>query len=348
MIGGLPMISEIVRSRANVDSGAKTRFANFWHGLFLLACAALIPMLLHLIPLAALAGMLVYTGFRLAHPNEFLNVYRIGREQLVVFISTLVSVLLTDLLVGVVIGVAIKFIIHASRGVPIRSMFRPQLAMEELENQTIRIVVGDSAIFSNWIPLKRHIESFGLLEGRNVQLDMSRTKLVDHNVLERLHQLEQEFAEQQLQLLVTGLEGHLSSGGHQMATRIRGLASIRRLTIIASPEIEEWLASRFVQLGASGYTVVECKGAGRTVLMGNTVKPGRQVRIEVIAPHETTEAILAFLAHEVMGAHSLTACVETVDVLRLDAFTSEVSSTINDRKWSSLSARVPSHLQDSP
>src|SRR5690606_25183236 len=116
LVGGLPMISEIVRSRANIDNGARTRFADMWHGIFLLACVALIPMLLHRVPLAALAAMLVYTGYRLAHPTEFVNVYRIGREQFVIFVTTLVAVLATDLLVGIGIGIAVKVVIHLMNG----------------------------------------------------------------------------------------------------------------------------------------------------------------------------------------------------------------------------------------
>ncbi len=325
LVGGLPMISEIVRSKANIDNGARTRFANLWHGVFLLTCVALIPMVLHRIPLAALAGMLVYTGFRLAHPHEFVSVYRIGREQLVVFVVTMVMVLATDLLIGVIIGVAVKFFIHMSRGVSLRSMFKPTLAVREVDGQTIEISVGDSAIFSNWIPLKRQIESYGLLEGKNVVLDMAQTKIVDHNVMERLHAMEQEFQEQQLELRVTGLEGHLSATAHHLSTRHRGLASIRRITIVVDPDIESELERRLIDLGATGYTAVQCYGMGKHDIHDSSSVPASRVRIEVIAPSHVTESMLEYLARDVMPKHFITVCAETVDVLRLDAFTESTS-----------------------
>ena len=172
LLGGLPMISEIVRSKANIDNGGKTRFANFWHAIFLLLCVAFIPTFLHLIPLAALAAMLVYTGFRLTHPTEFIHIYRIGREQLAIFITTMVMVVVTDLLVGVLIGVILKVSLHLANGVPLRSLFKPYLEVEDVSENTSLIRARDSAVFSNWIPFRRQIEQVGLVQQRNLVIDL--------------------------------------------------------------------------------------------------------------------------------------------------------------------------------
>ncbi|MGR3318312.1 MAG: SulP family inorganic anion transporter [Candidatus Anammoxibacter sp.] len=218
-VGGLPMISEIVRSKANIGNGARTRFADMYHGIFLLLFVALTPFLLRHIPLAALAAMLVYTGFQLTAPREYAHMYRIGVEQLVIFITTIIAVLATDLLIGIAIGIGAKFVILIINGVPLRSLFKPYLDVENRSNNTIAIIAKDSAVFSNWIPFKRQLEQLGLVQGKNVIVDLSKTKLVDYNVMEKLHEIGREFEQNNLKLEVTGLEGHRKLSKHPLASR---------------------------------------------------------------------------------------------------------------------------------
>ena len=223
-LGGIPMISEIVRSRANIDNGAKSKFSNMFHGLFLLAAVALIPRLLNLIPLASLASMLVFTGFRLAHPREFAHVLHLGREQLVVFVSTIIGVLATDLLVGIFIGMGVKLLIHFINGMPITSLFRPFLTIEQIDDRTYRIAAAKSAVFSNWLLFRRQIYLYGLLQDKNVIVDLSETNLVDHTTLEKLNALKQDFVAKGLTLEIVGLDQHISLSGHPEGTRIRSAA----------------------------------------------------------------------------------------------------------------------------
>ena len=215
-VGGLPMISEIVRSKANIDNGARTRFANMFHGLFLLAFVALVPALIDRIPLTALAAMLVFTGFRLASPKEFVHMYQIGREQFIVFVSTVIGVLATDLLVGIGIGILVKAIIHVINGAPVSSLFKPSMSVENEGDDSATIKVDNSAIFSTWIALKNRI---GRPNTKKVVVDLSGTKLVDHTVMANLEALEREFAESDRELSVTGLDGHSQLSEHPLAAR---------------------------------------------------------------------------------------------------------------------------------
>lgn len=324
MVGGLPMISEIVRSKANIDNGARTRFADFWHGMFLLVCVAFIPMVLHRIPMAALAAMLIYTGFRLAHPTEFMNVWRIGREQLVIFVVTLVAVLATDLLIGIAIGIATKVVIHMANGVSLRSLFKPEIEVAEDDGQTVRLTAYNSAVFSNWIPIRRQIERLGLVERKNIVLDLSAVQFIDHTVMDKLHEMENDFEQQGLTFNTLGLEGHQPFAGHAQSARRKGLWTVRRLTIMADPEIEQALEAGLIRLGASGFTAIPCRGAGRRELLENGGQPRPQVRIEVIAPKEACEAMMDFLRREAQSEHRVTFAVETVQVARLDAFDQSV------------------------
>jgi MFS superfamily sulfate permease-like transporter len=217
--GGLPMISEIVRSKANVDNGAQTRFGNMFHGLFLLGFVALLPGLIHRIPLAALSAMLVYTGFRLASPREFISVTRIGKEQLLIFVATLLGVLATDLLTGVGIGIVVKLAIHLINGMPLRSIFKPFLDIEPRDDTTCVIHARGSAVFTNWIPFKQQIEHIGLVQRNNLIIDLSETRLVDHSVMEKLHEMQKDFEQEGLSLELTGLDAHRKLSEHPLSAR---------------------------------------------------------------------------------------------------------------------------------
>ncbi len=318
-IGGPPMISEIVRSKDNIDNGARTRFADLWHGLFLLGFVAMLPALIHRIPLAALAAMLVYTGFRLASPKEFINVYKIGAEQLVIFVGTVIAVLATDLLIGIGIGIALKVAIHVANGVPLRSLFWPYLEVTTEGDDKVIIKADESAVFSNWIPFKRQIERLGLVQRNNVVVDLAGTKLVDHSVMEHLHALELDFEEQGLHLEIIGLEGHKPMSQHDFAARKRGMSRLRRVTVVTSNDLQQELANKFIELGASGFTAMSCSGVGRSTRAEGNGKPQEQTRLEVVVPDEVANSIVNYL-QVVSREHRATVCLETVEVPQLDDF----------------------------
>ena len=219
-VGGLPMISEIVRSKANIDNGARTRFANMFHGLFLLGFVALAPALINQLPLAALAAMLVFTGFRLASPQEFMHIYRLGKDQFIIFVSTIVGVLATDLLQGIAIGILVKVVLHVIHGAPFRSFFKLNAAVTHEDDRSARLEVRDSAVFSTWIPLRRHLHRL-LRDGKRVTLDLRETRLVDHTVMSKLQEWITEFAADNSELRIEGLEHHRRLSDSPVSTHIK-------------------------------------------------------------------------------------------------------------------------------
>jgi MFS superfamily sulfate permease-like transporter len=221
MIGGLPMISEIVRSSANINNGAKSRWANFFHGVFLLLFVAAAPWLLTKIPLAALAAMLVFTGLRLASPHEFAKTWKIGPEQMLIFGSTLVLTLATDLLVGVFGGIFVKALLHWRAGMPLKQMFKPKVEVEKRDDG-ITMRVEKAAVFSNYLTIKKHLAT--LPESVPVTIDLAGTRLVDHTVMEKLHQLQDDWSRDGRVLEIVGLDEHERVSSHAFAARRKSLA----------------------------------------------------------------------------------------------------------------------------
>ena len=322
MVGGLPMISEIVRSRANIDNGARTRFADVWHGVFLLACVARIPMFLHRIPLAALAAMLVFTGFRLAHPREFIHVYHIGKEQFLIFVVTLVGVLATDLLWGVVIGIVCKMMIHVLNGVPLKSLFKPYLEVEPDGESHVTIRARESAVFSNWIPFRRQLVDIGLGQRQNISLDMTNTHLVDHSVMQKLEEMQQDFEQEGLKLEIIGLGDLAPIGKDKLAARKGRLAPMKKLTIVADSDLEDELIKLFQEQGATGYTLLPCRGASwisHQNLLASDLTYDR-LWFEVIVPEEVCHKILDYMRQDILPKDQVIATVTNVEVVRRERF----------------------------
>lgn len=214
-IGGLPMISEIVRSSANITYGAKTQWSNFYHGLCLLVFLFFGVVVIEMIPIAALAAMLVFTGFKLASPKEFKHMYQIGVIQLVVFVTTLIAVLATDLIVGIVIGIILQYIFLFTKGVKVSELFKAKISKKEGE-----IKLEGSHTFSNYLSLKKNLDlAFKTTE--KIELDFTNVHFIDHTVIKHLTSYQFIVRQNNKELTFKNLELLKPLSNHSLASRVK-------------------------------------------------------------------------------------------------------------------------------
>ncbi|MEQ1484621.1 SulP family inorganic anion transporter [Methyloglobulus sp.] len=110
LLGVLPMTGVIVRSGANVEAGATTRFSAIMHGMWLLLFVAVLPFTLAYIPVSSLAAILVFTGYKLAYPKILPKLLHFGGSEVAIYLSTIVVIVTTDLLKGVVFGLFLSIL----------------------------------------------------------------------------------------------------------------------------------------------------------------------------------------------------------------------------------------------
>ena len=216
LLGGLPMISEVARSSANVNFGGRTRWANFFHGLFLFIAMLLFIPVIEMIPNSALAALLIAVGYRLASPKEFFKTYKIGAEQLVIFVITIIVTVATDLLIGVGSGILAKFIFHILNGAPIKSLFKPRYEFSE-NGDEYSISVKDAAIFSNLIGFKKMFKR--IKPGKKVIINFAEARIVDHAFMEQLHHFEEEYQHNGGSVSIVGFQHFQFMSSHPLATR---------------------------------------------------------------------------------------------------------------------------------
>lgn len=216
ILGGLPMISEVARSSANVSNGARTRWANFFHGLSMLVFVLLASHLIELIPNTALAAMLITVGIKLTHPKEFINTFRIGKEQLLIFVTTIIFTLAVDLLVGIAAGMFVKMVIHLLNGRSLDAMFRSDVTISFNDGNYL-VEINKAAVFSNYLGIKDKLNS--IPPGMSVMIDLKGTSLVDHSVMENLHHFQHDYEDGGGHCQLVGLENHEALSDHKFATR---------------------------------------------------------------------------------------------------------------------------------
>lgn len=220
MLGGLPMIAEIVRSSANVNSGAKTRWSNFFHGFFMLVFIALFPNIIHRIPTAALAALLIFTGYRLTSPYHFIHAYKIGKGQLLIFVSTTLVTIATDLLIGVLVGMMINFLVDMYEGkATLKDLISLNFRIKDHGNKSYTILIKRALVFSNFLILKNKLKK--LPHYSIIELDFSRAYIIDHTVFENLEALKSELKSENKILTIKGLENLRPVSKYTTATHIR-------------------------------------------------------------------------------------------------------------------------------
>jgi MFS superfamily sulfate permease-like transporter len=179
LIGGLPVTSVIVRSTANLNAGAKTKLSTILHGVLILVCALFIPNILNLIPLGALAAILLMTGYKLAKISVFKQMFANGKYQWVPFMVTVIAVVFTDLLTGVGLGLVASIIAILYGNLKNSYYFHKE---KHQEGETIRIHLSEEVSFLNKASIKLTLDH--LPENATVIIDATQTQYIDFDVLE--------------------------------------------------------------------------------------------------------------------------------------------------------------------
>ena len=180
LIGGLPVTQVILRSSANIHSGGKTKLSTICHGILLLLCVVLIPRVLNLVPLAALASILLIIGYKLANVETFRQMARLGSSQFIPFVCTIIAIVLTDLLTGISIGLVVAVII-VLRNSYMNSHFIQKETGPRGKDSLI-MTLAEEVVFLNKGRIKKDLSE--VPEGSEVTIDMSKSFIVDHDVIE--------------------------------------------------------------------------------------------------------------------------------------------------------------------
>ncbi|MFN8334516.1 MAG: SulP family inorganic anion transporter [Cyclobacteriaceae bacterium] len=179
LIGGLPVTQVIVRSSANINAGGKSKISTIVHGLILLLSAIFIPRYLNLIPLASLAAILLVVGYKLSKVSLYKAMYRLGWDQFLPFIVTIVAILATDLLKGIAIGMAFAIFYILRKNYRHAYHYKKE---KKDDRDVITIRLSEEVTFLNKASIQLSLDD--LPRDSKVVIDGSNSVAIDHDVLE--------------------------------------------------------------------------------------------------------------------------------------------------------------------
>lgn len=182
LLGGLPITQVIVRSSANITAGGRTKTSTIIHGLVLLLSAMFIPAYLNFIPMASLAAILLLVGYKLARVGLFKQMYKLGWEQFIPFIATIIAIVATDLLKGIAVGMffAVFYILRKN----LKNSYHLHKEVNG-DKHFIKLHLSEEVTFLNKGSILETLHH--LPENSSVIIDGSNSVFIDYDVAEAIY-----------------------------------------------------------------------------------------------------------------------------------------------------------------
>ena len=233
-VGGLPIIAVIIRSTVNIHNGAKTKWSNLYQGILLLVLIVVLGPLMRQVPLCAFAILLVFTGFKLASPGVFKQVYDHGPEQLIFFIFTMVLTLYTNLLVGLVGGLSLALATHMLLAkLPISQFFKmiynSGSDLSQIAEDRYELKIKGIANFLSIPRIDKLIKK--IPDGVEVRVDLTDTKLVGITFMDYIVDYLKIQKTLGGNVVLEGLGSHISYSTYNRALKI----SLKNAAVKLSP-----------------------------------------------------------------------------------------------------------------
>lgn len=224
LAGGLPVVTVIARSSINVNHGARTSWSNFFQGVILVICILFFIPFINLIPKAALAAILIFTGAKLTSISVFKDALRKGKEQLFILIGTYIATLVLGLLLGILIGIALTLFIQLKYSKSkistfLRKVFKVVFVLET-KRQSEYIRIDGNLNFLNLLKIEKQLKQ--MPEQKIVTINFGQANVIGHTILEYIHEWGNKYTREGGDVFYVGLSAHTANSSHPNALHFKG------------------------------------------------------------------------------------------------------------------------------